>query len=123
MRILLADDDPAFSQLVAEWLRGKGFEVQVTPDAVTTLVAAVARPPDLILLDVRMPGGSGLDTLRKLKLLPKTREVPVIVASAVVSPSFAGEAEAIGAARFIPKPVRLNELLAAIRDELGLTED
>jgi CheY-like chemotaxis protein len=90
---------------------------------VTTLVAAVARPPDLILLDVRMPGGSGLDTLRKLKLLPKTREVPVIVASAVVSPSFAGEAEAIGAARFIPKPVRLNELLAAIRDELGLTED
>jgi CheY-like chemotaxis protein len=123
LRILLADDDPAFSQLVAEWLRGKGFEVQVTPDAVTTLVAAVARPPDLILLDVRMPGGSGLDTLRKLKLLPKTREVPVIVASAVVSPSFAGEAEAIGAARFIPKPVRLNELLAAIRDELGLTED
>lgn len=121
MRILLADDDRAFTQLLAEWLRTKGFEVQVTADAATTLVAATGRPPDLIILDVRMPAGSGIDTLRKLRRLPRTKDVPVIVISAVQSPSPRDEAEAEGAQIFLPKPVQLNDLNAAISSVLNLT--
>lgn len=122
MRILLADDDKALTLLLAEWLRGKGFEVQVTADAATTLVAATARPPDLILLDVRMPAGNGIDTLQKLKRLPRTREVPVIVMSAVQAPSPETEAIESGAACFLPKPVQLNALFATISNVLNLTE-
>jgi CheY-like chemotaxis protein len=123
MRILIADDDRAFTQLLAGWLRGKGFEVQVSADAATALVAATARPPDLILLDVRMPAGNGIDTLRKLKRLPRTQDVPVIVISAVHDPSPADEARSLGAERFLPKPVQLNDLSSAINDALHLTED
>jgi DNA-binding response OmpR family regulator len=122
MRVLLADDDRAFTHLLAEWLRAKGYEVQVTPDAATTLVAATARPPDLILLDVRMPAGNGLDTLRKLKRLPRTQNVPVIVISAVQEPSPQEEAVASGAECFLAKPVQLNELNAAIGNALKPTE-
>ena len=122
MRILIADDDRAFTQLLAEWLRGKRFEVQISADAATALVAATARPPDLILLDIRMPAGNGIDTLRKLKRLPRTRDVPVIVISAVQEPSPAKEVCSLGAERFLPKPVQLNELYCAINDALHLRE-
>jgi CheY-like chemotaxis protein len=123
MRILIADDDRAFTQLLAGWLRGKGFEVQVSADAATALVAATARPPDLILLDVRMPAGNGIDTLRKLKRLPRTQGVPVIVMSAGQESSPAEETRSLGAECFLPKPVQLNELSSAINDALHLTED
>lgn len=121
MRILLADDDKAFTLLLAEWLRVKGFDVQVASDAATTLVAATARPPDLILLDVRMPAGSGLETLRKLKRLPRTQEIPVIIISAVQAPSPEEEALQLGAACFLPKPVQLHDLYAAISIALDIT--
>ena len=123
MRILIADDDRAFTQLLAEWLRGKRFEVQISADAATALVAATARPPDLILLDIRMPAGNGIDTLRKLKRLPRTRDVPVIVISAVQEPSPAEVARSLGVECFLPRPVQLNELYSAINDALHLTED
>ena len=121
MRVLIADDDRAFSALVAGWLRGKGHIVQVTFDAATTLMAAMHDPPDVIVLDVQMPAGSGLDTLRKLKNLPRTAGVPVIVASAVEDPTLGDRATGLGAVRFLPKPIRLEDLDAALRNAFGST--
>jgi CheY-like chemotaxis protein len=69
-----------------------------------------------------MPAGNGLDTLRKLKRLSRTQNVPVIVISAVQEPSPLEEAVAAGAEYFLPKPVQLNELKAAIGRALKLTE-
>jgi two-component system response regulator HydG len=121
MTILIADDDRAFTDLLAAWLREKGHHVNVAYDAATAMISATHRTPDLILLDVKMPAGSGLETLRRLKSLATTSSIPVIVASALDDAQLADRVVELGAARFFPKPVKLDELYTAIREVGGLT--
>ncbi|HYU35270.1 MAG TPA: response regulator [Thermoanaerobaculia bacterium] len=104
-RVLIADDDPMFVELLSSRLEGDGFEVVVAYDNVQALNLAMRLRPDVILLDIKMPGGSGVDTLKRLKKSSLTHGIPVVVASAQTDPSLPQDLCALGAAGYLQKPV------------------
>jgi DNA-binding response OmpR family regulator len=120
VNVLIADDDPVYVELVATRLRSKGFRVTRVVDAMQAFMTAVREPPDAILLDVKMPGGTGVDALRKLKALAKTSLIPVIVISGVHTPELRTSVLELGASAFLPKPVRFGQIYAALCKALGL---
>jgi DNA-binding response OmpR family regulator len=109
-KILIADDDRVLVELLSTRLRGKGFEVAVAFDAAQAFMGIMRVLPDAILLDIKMPGGSGLDLLKKLKASTKVGSVPVIVMSALGDPSLPTTVKGLGATEFLPKPVRVEQV-------------
>lgn len=114
MRILLADDDPVVTQVVRAGLRTLGWEVEVAADVMQAIMFATRSPPDAVVLDINMPGGTGLTALERLRASMKTRYVPVLVVSATQDPAVPGQAEALGAAGFLAKPVDIEQLHAEL---------
>jgi len=117
-RILLIDDSPVDLRLMVEFLRGRGFVVLIAQDGAQGLARAHDLCPDLILLDVRMPGADGFSICRQLKEDEATRDVPVIFLTGAdeVAERLAGfEA---GAVDYIVKPFFEEEVVARIRVHL-----
>ncbi len=83
MNILLAEDDRVESRLLEKHLKGRGFQVRTVFEADSAWTAAEQDPPDVILLDLQMPGGTGLGFLKKRGASPRLRTVPVVVITAV----------------------------------------
>lgn len=114
-KVLVAEDDRVVSHLVCSLLRKAGYEVVVAFDAMQTLMTAMRVPqPDAITLDVQMPGGTGFEALRKLKISTRTTGIPVIVLSGSVTEQQREELLAMGADAFLEKPVDRDALLAAV---------
>lgn len=105
MKILIADDDTTFRLLLAAELRGAGCQVDFASDAMQTIMYARRGNPDIIILDVRMPGGTGVEALKKLKASTKTADIPVLVVSGSTEEGIDRTMLALGAARFVRKPV------------------
>jgi CheY-like chemotaxis protein len=113
--VLVVDDDRVVSQLVAAVLRGKGHKVFTAFDAVQGLMQAKRTPPvDAIVLDVNMPGGSGEETLRKLKMSTQTQNIPVIILSGSIDAAGQERVRVEGAAAVLSKPLVPDELLGAL---------
>ena len=115
MRVLVADDDRVFVALTGSRLRALGFDVHAAYDSPTALMAAVRNPPDVVLLDIGMPGGTGMHTLERLKASARTEHVPVVVITASSDPAVRLAALERGAAVFLRKPVEP----ALLRDTLA----
>lgn len=89
-------------------------------DAMQTLMFAMRGPvPDLIILDINMPGGTGLEALQKLKRSARTALIPVVVISGSTEADMPAQVRALGAEEFLPKPVDPEALTLAIRRALG----
>ena len=86
-RVLVVDDEPAVRALVAASLDGAGCEVETCEDAPTALQRALESPPQLILLDVALPGMNGADLLRRLRAEPATSAVPVVMLTGLEPPA------------------------------------
>lgn len=116
-RIVIVDDDAGTRSLLQDTLRGHGFEVVAFGNAADALQWIDAHPPDLVLLDLKPAGMSGLDMLTRLKANPKTADIPVVMmtASATDPMGKRRQALALGAADFFLKPFPLEEFVAAIR--------
>ena len=110
MRVLIADDDKVLSHMLAGRLRTLGWQVDLAVDAMQTLMFAMRNPPDVIVLDIQMPGGPGFDALKKLQGSVKTSQIPVVVLSGSVEPSDARSVIALGAAEFVRKPIEAEAL-------------
>jgi two-component system cell cycle response regulator len=80
-KILIADDSRVHVQLLTGWLQDRGFAVVSALDAVQAWMMGIRSQPDVIILDINMPGGSGLDVLKRLKASTKTKHIPVLVVS------------------------------------------
>ncbi|MCG6923574.1 MAG: sigma-54 dependent transcriptional regulator [Acidobacteriota bacterium] len=106
--ILVVDDEEAQRKVLAGFLRKKGFEVLTSGTAADALELAAAQTVDLVLTDLRMPGGGGLELLRGLRAL--NPEIPVIVMTAYGTVASAVEAMKQGAADYLGKPIDLDEL-------------
>ncbi len=116
-RILVVDDDPAILRGVGGMLRDEGFEVVEARDVAEADRRLHERaPPDLMLLDLRMPGETGLAFLERLRPLP----LPVVVLSGEASPTDAVSALRLGAADFVEKPPSPERLLTSLRNALKL---
>lgn len=123
-RILLVDDDPDIRQIAALSLRRIGkFEVVAAASGAEAIEAAGRDVPDLVLLDVSMPGMDGPATLQALRLGPATTKVPVVFFTATSSDQEVARLCALGAVAVIPKPFDVAALPRQVRDilrEIGL---
>jgi DNA-binding response OmpR family regulator len=114
-RILIVDDEEVNRELLEAVLTEEGYVVEQSPDGPTALAQAVAQPPDLILLDLLMPGMQGLDVCRRLKQAPDTGRIPVIVVTAVGQVPTKEAALTSGADDFLTKPIQADDLRARVR--------
>jgi CheY-like chemotaxis protein len=115
MRILVADDDRVVVTLLAKILRDEGHEVIPVFDAMQAVMFAVRTPhPDLILLDVNMPGGSGVEALKRIRASLKTALVPVLVLSGSIDPNMPETVKSLGADGYLSKPVDPKALVEAV---------
>ena len=121
IKILVADDEIYMLRLLAVPLPTGGFEVVSCRDGKTALATAATDRPQLIVLDVMMPGLDGLEALRRLKEDPATQNIPVVVLSARGHALTRVEAEQAGAALFLTKPFSPNHLLGELNRILGKT--
>lgn len=120
MRILIADDDRVIAQLAAAVVRQVGHVPVHAYDAMQTVMFAMRAPaPDLIILDINMPGGTGIDALRKLKQSTRTDQIPVIVLSGSIDQSLPAKVKELGAAAFLAKPLDPTALAVAIGESLS----
>jgi DNA-binding response OmpR family regulator len=122
MKVLIADDDPVHIQLVSGRLKAEGFQVLVARDAMQVLMMAIRSRPSAILLDINMPGGPGLQTLRQLKASIVTNPIPVIVVSGSCNADLQKQLEELGIESFFAKPFDLAQVLPTLRRLLGRQE-
>ena len=118
--LLVIDDEPDNRRLAAEILRDQGLDLVTAPDGVTGLRLAAALRPDLILLDVRMPGLDGFQVCERLKAHPATRSIPVIFLSALDHYEDKARGFAVGGVDYVTKPCDARELLLRITNHLRL---
>ena len=118
MRVLIVEDDEASRYLAKRVVEHMGHEVMTATDGVDGLASARREHPDLLLLDLRMPGMNGLDVVREIRSDPSLRALPVIAVSANNSSEDREAALAAGCDDFVVKPYQPEDLRAAIRRRL-----
>ena len=117
--ILLVEDDPDIRHLVSYKLTKGGFDVIETADGLAALRAARDNPPDLVLLDVRMPRMSGIEVCRELRAGPLSATVPIIMLTARSRPQDLEQGYAAGATDYVVKPFSPRELLERVEAALA----
>ena len=115
----MIEDDVDISRLLGMQLRAGGYEAAYASDAVTAMTVARKERPDLILLDLGLPGGGGLLVLERLRAIAELAATPVVVVTARTDAAGEQDARAAGAVDFIRKPIDAAELTAAIERALG----
>ena len=118
--ILIVDDTPNNLQLLFSYLETAGFKVLLAEDGETAIEIARSQLPDLILLDVLMPGIDGFATCSQLKSKPATREIPIIFLTALSETVNKVQGFKIGGVDYITKPSEQEEVLARIQTHLNL---
>jgi two-component system alkaline phosphatase synthesis response regulator PhoP len=113
--ILVLDDDPSVRELCETVLAGEGFAVVTAADARSGIQTACDAKPDLILLDIMMPGVDGIDALHQLKNLPATAAIPVIMLTALDGFSDIAVATMGGADGYVTKPFEPEELASLVQ--------
>ncbi len=120
--ILIVDDTPANLRLLSQMLSEHGYRARPVTDGASALAAARAEIPDLILLDVRMPGMNGYEVCAQLKLDAATCDIPVIFISALDAAQDKVEAFTAGGVDYVTKPFQVEEVLARVQTHLALRE-
>jgi len=120
--VLVVDDQPANVRVVGQLLTRAGYEIIPALSGEEGLVLATETAPDLVLLDMRMPGLTGFDVLQALQALEATREVPVIFLTADDERDSLTRAFAAGAVDYIVKPFVAEELLGRVRTHIELKQ-
>ncbi|MDX2215888.1 MAG: response regulator [Oculatellaceae cyanobacterium bins.114] len=118
--ILIADDNPANLQVLSDLLEQSGFRVFVAKNGSSACEKAILIKPDLILLDIRMPGIDGFRACEQLKKDDRTREIPIIFLSALDQVSDKITGFKVGGADYITKPFQKEEVLARIQHQLSI---
>jgi len=114
-RVLVVDDDPDMAALLARMLAKEGMIADTVHDGDAALVHAMSSPPDLILLDVMLPGMSGFDICERLKADEITALIPIILVTSLEDSRSRVRGIEAGADDFLSKPVKMEELLARMR--------
>jgi DNA-binding response OmpR family regulator len=112
--ILIVDDSPTIVTLLGGVLRGAGYDVRAATDGGRALTLAADQPPELVLLDLRMPKMDGFEVCRRLKQDSRTSAVPVIVISALDEVDEKVKAFEAGAADYVIKPFEPREVLSRV---------
>jgi sigma-B regulation protein RsbU (phosphoserine phosphatase) len=119
-KILLVDDNPTNLQVLFQTLDGRGYNLLVAKNGEIALNIARKASPDLILLDIMMPGIDGYEVCRQLKADPSTREIPVIFLSALVDTKDKVQGLDLGAVDYVTKPFQPDEVIARVNTHLTI---
>ena len=113
--ILIVEDNPMNLKLLRDVLQVKGYEVLEAVTAENGIAIARSRRPDLVLMDIQLPGMDGITALKELKRDPATRDIPVIAVTASALPMERKEILSAGFDGYQPKPISVKELLTEVR--------
>jgi PleD family two-component response regulator len=117
-RILIADDNPQGVELLDAYLSGADYDLAVATDGEDTLAKVSSFQPDLILLDVMMPKISGFEVCKRLRRNPATRDIAILMVTALDQNSDIDRAVEAGTDDFLSKPINKIELLLRVRSLL-----
>ncbi|MEW6757783.1 MAG: response regulator [Acidobacteriota bacterium] len=113
-KILLADDERDFTETMKKILSRRGYDVETAPDGSQALRVVLRGGVDVVLLDLKMPGLQGIDTLREMKRLAP--EVPVVILTGHLLKSTEQEGLRLGAFAYLTKPCTLEEIVRTIEE-------
>ena len=114
VNILVADDDRDFSLMLCTILEEGGHTTIPAYDSIQAFMYAIRQDTNMVLLDINMPGGTGIEVMRKLRQSKKTASIPVVVLTGSADPEIKKKAMELGAAAFLRKPVDPDVLLMCV---------
>ena len=114
--LLMIEDDARLAGMVSEYLGASGFVVSHAPDAQTGLARLQSAGVDLVILDLMLPGCSGLEILEAIRAHPETSRTPVMMLTAKGQGRDREAAERAGVDRFMTKPFSNSEMIASVRE-------
>jgi sigma-B regulation protein RsbU (phosphoserine phosphatase) len=119
-KVLLVDDNPTNLQVLFQTLEGRGYNLLVAKNGETALSITRKALPNLILLDIMMPGIDGYEVCRQLKADPTTKEIPIVFLSALVDTKDKVQGLDLGAVDYITKPFQPDEVIARVNTHLTI---
>lgn len=119
--IVIIDDTPENLHLLNDILSERGYRVRALPNGQMGISSCMASPPDLVLLDITMPGMDGYQVAEKLKSDPVTREVPIIFISAMTQTEDKVRAFNAGGVDYVTKPLQVEEVMARVETHLSIS--
>jgi CheY-like chemotaxis protein len=117
-KVLVVEDDPKIQLSLRVRLKAEGYGVLTAEDATLGVSNAVRERPDLIVLDIMIPGGGGLWVAKCLRTVPETKNIPVVFITASREPGLRERAELLGPAAYFEKPYDAAALMNTINDTL-----
>lgn len=117
--ILIAEDDQVTVRVLSGRLRASGFHVLVAFDAIQAFMLAQRHQPAAVILDIQMPGGTGVEVLTRIKSSAKTCQIPVLVVTGSIEAEREASVRELGADEFFLKPVNFEDLHRALCRLLG----
>jgi DNA-binding response OmpR family regulator len=120
-KILIVEDELDISKVLSKEFLTSGYEVHALRDAVMVVKEVRDFKPDLIVLDLMLPGGGGLSVLENLERIPSTQNIPVVVLTGMKNEEYKKKVLAAGVAAYVEKPYEFENLLSKIRGLLGET--
>ena len=119
-KILLVDDEEGFLSVIKEALEIRGFDIVTAKSAIEAGLELSSKRPDLILMDIKMPGIDGLQACAAIKRNPDTANIPIMVVSAISDEAQIKKANKIGISDYFVKPVDIEKLVDRIKEALSI---
>jgi two-component system cell cycle response regulator DivK len=116
--ILIVEDNDKNMKLARDILQVKGYRTIEAESAEAGVPLATAQKPDLVLMDIHLPGMNGIEALKQLRASPETNRIPVLAFTASVMPQDRKEIMSAGFDGFVSKPINLKEFIASIANAL-----
>ncbi|MBD2441565.1 response regulator [Nostoc sp. FACHB-110] len=116
--ILLAEDNEANIETLASYLHNQGYRLILAKNGRAAIDIAITHHPDLILMDIQMPGIDGLEAIRQIRANPSLASITIIALTALAMPQDREKCLAAGADEYLPKPVKLKHLVTVIQQLL-----
>jgi PAS domain S-box-containing protein len=117
--ILIAEDNEANMATISGYLKARSYATLQAPNGEQALALALQEKPDLILMDIQMPGMDGLETIRRIRQTPEIASIPVVAITALAQPQDREHCLQAGANRYLPKPLKLKQLAITIQELLS----
>jgi CheY-like chemotaxis protein len=114
MRILVVEDQDSIRRMIEALVGARGYQVTAASTGTKAIDVALADPPDMVLLDLMLPGHDGFEVCRRLRADPSTRKIPILIISALDDPESRGKAAQAGATAYYTKPFSPIALLKEI---------
>ena len=118
-KILIVEDNPLNMKLARDILEAKGYSVLAAENGEDGVAAAIENVPDLILMDIQMPGIDGFEALAQIRQRPEVGSIPVIAFTASVTTSDRSKVTEAGFDAFISKPIDLKSFVATVEETLA----